>query len=312
MLGLEIQKIIDYYSLGQLLRFHPLNSQGFSHVVWQLYTVSGKFLLKQFNSSINKKILTHTNHLACQFKANNMPVVSAVGISDKPVLEMNKNLWMLFPWCEGKVFSLTHVNILHANIIAKLITKLHQCSITNPNDKIEIIKVDEELLIKLGKEYIEKTKLIKWLKQFYNYADLIQNDIVTSHRDLIQTNIIWQNDNNPILIDWDNAGLINRSLDVFNTAINWAGINKSYINIPVYLCFMKTYRESANFPLVINKGIVQASYGGWLQWLIFNLKRVNQLIPATEKQIMYAKNEIVTTISAIMYLEKYMDKLLIS
>ncbi len=97
-----------------------------------------------------------------------------------------------------------------------------------------------------------------------------------SHGDLLPQNVIWGTESHPILIDWNNAGWINQDIDLFNTAINWAGIESGIFNRLLYDYFIEIYLRESPRKIQINQDLIAASLGSWLNWLVFNERLGNK------------------------------------
>lgn len=156
--------------------------------------------------------------------------------------EGGNKLWVASVWHEGKVLALDEITLCHVEIIAKKLADMHK-------RKIEVTPVFPVLSIAPSLKV---------------YADVLQQNLVISHGDLLPQNVVW--DPAPIIIDWDNAGLINQDIELFNTAINWAGIESDFFKVDHYNYFIKKYYEAYPRTIHIDEVLIKASLSSWLAW----------------------------------------------
>ncbi len=107
---------------------------------------------------------------------------------------------------------------------------------------------------------------------YQNAMPTLKTHIIVSHGDLDQKNILWDIDNNPILIDWESACKINPTYDIINTAFYWSGITSDF-DKDLFFKMIVAYQKAGG---VINKEhVVAACYGSfsWIGWLVYNIER---------------------------------------
>jgi len=156
--------------------------------------------------------------------------------------EWKNRLWVASPWHEGKVLALDEITLSHVEIIAKKLADMHK-------RKIEVTPAFHVLSI---------------APSLKAYAEVLLQNLVISHGDLLPQNVVWNLA--PIIIDWDNAGLINQELELFNTAINWAGIESDFFKIDYYKYFIQKYYEAYPRTICIDEVLIKASLSSWLAW----------------------------------------------
>src|SRR5690606_10062787 len=90
-----------------------------------------------------------------------------------------------------------------------------------------------------------------------------------SHRDLYPSNVIWQDEIHPTIIDWELSGYIHPIIELIGVAQNWGGVNSGNIQRPIYDAVLRGYGHSIHCPESTSawKPYIIASLGSWLQWI---------------------------------------------
>jgi thiamine kinase-like enzyme len=65
-------------------------------------------------------------------------------------------------------------------------------------------------------------------QKYHSAIDVLKENTVVSHGDLDQKNVLWDSENNPILIDWESARKLNPTYEIVNVALDWSGINSNF------------------------------------------------------------------------------------
>ena len=102
---------------------------------------------------------------------------------------------------------------------------------------------------------------------------LLKKQIVVSHGDLDQKNVLWDKNDKPILIDWECARKLNPTHEIVNAGLDWSGITSSF-NKDIFIKMMRTYRTSGGH---LDKNILEAAFnavlGNWINWMVYNIER---------------------------------------
>ena len=178
------------------------------------------------------------------------------------------------------------VSEFHALKIAEIIAKMHLINLDVT--EIEAPKFDihsNDSLIKLFKKaedydcpfvprLLENQNSITEINTAYqNTLPLLKKLVVVSHGDLDQKNVLWDKDNNPILIDWECARKLNPTYEIVNASLDWSGITSSF-NKDIFIKMMQTYSAAGEN---LDKNILQAAFnvvlGNWINWMVYNIER---------------------------------------
>lgn len=190
-----------------------------------------------------------------------------------------------------------HTKMNSANISKGIKNTLHNSELINSTDVVN--------------QLLDCYPLIKDIQENYQkYAKTLKNNLVISHRDCDPKNVLWDNDNNYYIIDWESAGLINKTKDLLATAIYWSFDDRYLINLDRLLTFLNVYQE--NQGLINHEEITAGLYGllnDWVSWLDFNASRLlNNSVESEEFRL--GKAEAIKTLTALPVLLAQLPKIL--
>jgi aminoglycoside phosphotransferase (APT) family kinase protein len=104
-------------------------------------------------------------------------------------------------------------------------------------------------------------------------AAALEAHLVISHGDLDQKNVLWDDSDNPWLIDWECARWMNPTHEALMQALNWSGVVGEF-SPAVFKAFIAAYRQAGGH---IDNQHLGAAYqcvlGDWLNWLMYNVGR---------------------------------------
>ena len=109
---------------------------------------------------------------------------------------------------------------------------------------------------------------------------------VTGHLDFDQKNVLWRDDN-PTILDWENAKPIHPALEAMGAALSWAGQSAGAPSEASFAAFMASYRDANAVDVAALERTVDGVLGKWIIWLEFNLQRLldAQISQTPEHQI---------------------------
>ena len=158
-----------------------------------------------------------------------------------------------------------------------------------------LVKEIKNRFSNLDKESIESLKKIKDKK-------------VISHRDLDLPNVLWNSENIPVIIDWETSGWVNPTLEVIDTAWNWAG-GKDFFDKNKYSIFVNTYeKEGGN--LDDYEIAFKADYKAKLRWFEYNLKRITIFDFLDEEEKKLGEKEVLRSADEIIKFDDYKNDML--
>ena len=114
----------------------------------------------------------------------------------------------------------------------------------------------------------------------------LRNGWVTGHLDFDQKNVLWR-DEQPTILDWENAKPIHPALEALGAALSWAGQSAGAPSYPSFAAFLSGYRGAHALDVAALETAVDGVLGKWIIWLEFNLQRLlePQIAETPEYQI---------------------------
>jgi len=110
--------------------------------------------------------------------------------------------------------------------------------------------------------------------QYHEAIPKLKQNCVISHGDLDQKNVLWNKQDQPFLIDWESARLLNPTYEILNACLDWSGITTEYFNSEFFKLMMNKYITEGG---KIDEGSLRPALfgimGNWINWLVYNIKR---------------------------------------
>lgn len=311
-----IKYISNYLKLGKLLNMPEILPGGLTNKNYMIKTQKGAYVIKILNKSNLDKLKLiefseNISSLACESGIHSFP---ALKYNNKYVQCYNGEYFLIYEYFNGRVILSKEIDEHKCRILASELAKIHKLD----SNKIEIIESEtdniynkridfsfyKEKLNAMEKEWTKDfidnyLKIMKIYDKVYNCYQMLSNQKSLTHKDLNRKNILW-NENEFVIIDWENARYSNPSLDFFNTA--WFLTDDVEEN--KYMAFAEEYFKNYRFDDYIDIAVYAALIDEIL-WLEFSLKRALGNISSNIEEIEIGKTQIKPTIKEIInYYEK--------
>ncbi len=285
--GLDFKKIANDYALGSLIEQPEPIKGGLLHQVWLLKTTTGKYVVKQLNlcyGAQNPNLLSESQaqEVAAEMLAHGIPTVSAL----QPI---NQN-FLVVPFVEGKIIPATlttpemahKIGVILGNIRA---VNLKQGATVSP--KWEGLAKEHWQLKFKHSDHL--SKLVKWSEQAKTANEQLQKELIFSHRDLDDKNILWRNAA-PTILDWEYSGLIDATLDLLIVALNFSGVQYGELNFANFRAVFNGYCEINKTLPKITPQHIYLYFGYCLDWIL-------------NAPVQYYQEEMLKTINAVVLVE---------
>jgi Ser/Thr protein kinase RdoA (MazF antagonist) len=282
-----IHQIINYFSLGEILGEPQVLTLGRLHHAWRLHTRKGYFLVKKINFDYWKFAYAEQNYfvgerIAKKLAENHIPVRYAIFKNSSSCIEIENNSYMVYPWIVGEPISIAKINKKQLKSIARTLAHIHQsridmviakpryfnCSEKDWQEKINAsVAINTEL-----KDLLNIEELSKLTKKSYTACRELENNLVISHRDLDWSNVIWQNDQ-PVIIDWELAGLINPWREAIALALSWSLVHANQFKANNFKILLEEYCNiMQSQPTAEEQQLAFAAvFNDWLGWMYYHL-----------------------------------------
>lgn len=288
---IDLVKLCEEIGLGQL-QIDPQPIQGgLLHKMFKVKTEKGEFAVKALNPQIMLRENVKKNYIFSedivnivhQNKINSIPALSFGG---EVIYNLDGQFYMIFPWFNGKPLEINNIDVGKCEIIGKLLAKIHRLDFSSIFKNIEnnshVCLIDWENYLKLSKK-----QNVEWLRLFNKNIVMIMDmerkakdsykklflNVLISHRDLDQKNVLWNEDGIPMIIDWEAAGYINPTLELLDVALYWSGVESENIDKNAFKTIIKSYLDEGGIIKDDLSDVFNASLLGKIQWLEYSIRR---------------------------------------
>lgn len=300
----HLLKLLEHFNLGQLVH-EPLRVHGgLLHIMWRIDTSKGSYAVKQLSKNINlkdEKIIRNyelTERIANQFANKGIPAVYAISKDEKYLFIVDNTCYLLYPWVDARVLDKDAINQKRALEIARILAMIHHISLNlaeldepefdihSKQSLIELIDEAKRNKVIFSAELLKNRDVLLDINENYiNDIAILRDNIVISHGDLDQKNVMWTVENKPLLIDWESARKLNSTYEIINAALDWSGITTKF-DKDLFRSMIKDYRDAGG---IIDKRCVEAAFwgvmGNWINWMVYNIKRVIEPQNFEEKKL---------------------------
>ena len=318
-----VEKLIITCELGKCVKEIQRVSGGLLNRMYKVNTEKGVFAIKLLNTEVMNRKEAKTNHIFAEkianiAKDNKVKCLPAKIINSNVLQQIDKYYFLIFDWFDGKTITDKEIKINECKKVAKELAKIHKIDYSKYKDECKAYydtnivnwmyyfdKIDNKEIKELLIKNIELFNKLD--KKAIESLDLISKNMVISHRDIDLPNVLWNQDNELVLIDWESAGLVNPVMEVIDTAWNWSGGQK-YFDIEKFNIFIETYKKH-NGKLIDFEKALNADYKAKFGWLEYNLKRICEIECIDEEEKKLGESEVIRTIDEINKFYQYYDEI---
>ncbi len=264
--------------------------------MWRVDTKQGSYAIKELSPDINLQdpdiIFNYdlTEQIATNFAQHSILAIAAMVHAGKYLTLLDGKGFLVYPWVEGKALAANEITVKHVTKMARILAKMHGMPLAVPEliaPKFPI-HVDDELTSLIHQAVNQNAPFAKLLqeniallldcnKSYRQAIKSLTSTFVVSHGDLDPKNVLWDVHDEPILIDWESARLLNPTYEIVNAAFDWGGITTEF-NQMLFKKMLNAYKEAGG---VIDGALLTAAcygvVGNWLHWLVYNIKRSGSL-----------------------------------
>ena len=318
-----LHKLINKLNLGTIEQEIKRVSGGLLNRMYKIITSKGTYAIKHLNPEVMKRPNAINNHIfaekiANRARENNVKCISANIYNGYALQEMENNYFLIFDWFEGKAITDEEITMNKVKKVAKQLAILHQIDFSNIENSSNLGKNVIETEWNYYLQKIDDTEIKELLASNIDYlkeldkksttASLkISNNKVISHRDLDLPNILWDNNENPVLIDWESSGLVNPCEELLETAWDWSG-GQEHFDKEKFDCFITTYKNNGGNLNDLNDAIL-ANFKNKSGWLEYNMKRVCKIECLDEEEQQLGQKEVIRVINEIIKFYEIMENI---
>jgi thiamine kinase-like enzyme len=323
----QLKILLTHFNLGSAKKLAQRIYGGLLHKMWRIETEQGVYAIKQLSEDIdlsNDSIVANyelTEIIASQFSQNGINAIPALNKSGKHLLICKNTAYLVYPWVNAKALDGDAINSVCACKIAAVVSAMHKLDLNTSKISESTFELHSDNKIMLlaetssNKSCEFSSKLNENLgnllganQKYHSAIDVLKENTVVSHGDLDQKNVLWDSENNPILIDWESARKLNPTYEIVNVALDWSGINSNF-NIEIFRKMIELYKHAGTG---IDDEVFEAAFygvlGNQINWLVYNINRAcNNKDP--EQQVIGAE-QVSQVLPAILRLQQLIPELL--
>lgn len=304
-----LEKSCQVFELGKIVSPPEQACGGRLHQVWRITTTIGRFAVKILNERIMQKenicsAYEQSERTARSFANLGVPAVPALLKEGKCVHFVGNRAAMIYVWIEGKANPIGNVDELCARTMGEVLGTIHACNLDASEfrpknssvapDQLQELISEAKLHQQAFSEILDANNenINDWSRKANDAVAILQDNLVLSHGDLDQHNVIWSNDLEPVIIDWESAGLQNPTVELLNLCLDWSGFPDRVPDKSSFLACFNGYNETNTGKTVLDQ--FDTAFDGelayFLNWLAFSLTRLIE-VDGEEKEIAVSESK---------------------
>ena len=317
---MNIEKFCSKYDLGNVINISKL-SGGLMHKMFKVETDKGIYCVKVLNPEVMSRETAYNNFIVSEkvsnlAKNNSIPVSSALDIEGNYLTKYGDMYYMVFDYVDGRVLKDDEITVEHCKEIGNVLAHIHSLNYSEIGLKPNIVEYkrlyDWESYVKNPNfnkmsykelylaNYKKYNSLLKRANERFNNSNKNQT---ICHSDMDPKNVMWQN-NEPIIIDWECAGVANPERELVEDALCWSGFLSDNFNEEKFIAVFKEYSKYRSIENKDWYDVICGNLVGRFGWLKYNLERSLGIVSNDEEEMKLAENEVIKTIDEInRYLE---------
>jgi len=258
---------------------------GFTHRMYSLTTVRGRFAVKLLNPHIMARPDAMDNFrraesLEALLEKTAVPILPALRFGGEKMQALGGQYFYIYDWFDGRALSGSEILPSHCSIIGAGLAQIHRIDRREEPCAPEPIGFDWDFLTgRLLDAQPELGALVKGRRDMLHECQRRANEAfgrlpaVTAicHSDMDSKNVLWRGDECRI-IDLECLGRSNPHLELYETALYWSGIEECSIDPQRFEAFIRSYAEAGG-ELPPDWAAVHDANAGRLGWLEYNIRR---------------------------------------
>lgn len=317
---MNIEKFCEKYNFGKVINISKI-SGGLMHKMFKVETDKGVYCIKVLNSEVMERSEAYGNFVVSELvsnlaKKNGIPVSSALDIDGNYLTKLDDMYYMAFDYVNGKTLKDDEITIEHCKKIGNVLAHIHLLDYKEIGLQPNIVKykrlydwesyINNPNFSKMSyknlfmKNYRKYNSILKRANERFNATNINQT---ICHSDMDPKNVMWNNDN-PIIIDWECAGVANPERELLEDALCWSGFLSNNFSEEKFTAIFKEYFKYRNIENIEWYDVICGNLVGRFDWIKYNLERSLGIISNDEEEMKLAENEVVKTIDEI---NRYLD-----
>ncbi len=258
--------------------------------MWRVETERGTYAVKELcpaadlsdEDTINDYNVSEA--IAETFAGIGIAAVVALKVADDYLTIVGDRGYLVYPWCDYTALEQHQVDERHGLEVARLLARMHCADIHVAGIKgteLEAFPVErvDELVHSAGERRALNARSLSShrrrfgeIVQLHNEAIVeLNKELVIGHGDLDQKNILWDDRDRPVIIDWESAGRFSPTYEIILAALDWSGA-ASELKPGLFRRMLEAYQDAGG-KLEIDAMEASVDYivGEWVIWLLYGV-----------------------------------------
>jgi thiamine kinase-like enzyme len=294
--------------------------------MWQLNTDRGCFAIKQLaddldmNDAAAVERINATETTARAFFDRGVPALYSLASAGQHLQLFDGAGYLVYPWTDARACTKNGIEKRHSLTVAALLARIHRCDLRMPQLRdLPSIPLTPERVIDLVKQArqrnVRESRLLEErLDDLLEAVELqapalavLRQDQVVSHGDLDHKNVLWDENGEPLIFDWESARRLNPTYELLLEALDWGGITAHFETAP-FVTFIEAYLDAGG-KIVADQvpAVADAIQATWVEWLLYNVGRAIGLHDAHQRAV--GLQQVDLSVSTLLRMEKYAPRL---
>lgn len=258
---------------------------GLMHKMYRLSTDRGDLALKVLNGEIMKRPAAPGNfaqaeRLEAILEERRLPIVPAMTLNGRKMQEMDGAFFYLYDYYPGKQLRHEEITEYHCAEIGKALAAIHAVDWKTGAGEARFLDIDWEGYLEKSRTahpelhalLSERLQLILQSQEDGNRAGkLLPRVSAICHNDMDCKNVLW-NGRDFRIIDLECLSYQQPMMEVYETALCWAGYEEGRMDFGLFQAFLRGYAENGG-ALPTDWETLYACNNGRLEWLEYSVKR---------------------------------------
>jgi thiamine kinase-like enzyme len=260
------------------------------HTVWHIQTEKDQYAIKELNTHIldshKYSSLEKAEDIAKTFAKKDIPTTYAYKSNGTYIQTAAEKQFLVYPWIEGSILPENMITTNHIKQITSLLSNIHNCNLSFEWLKKPIWHTyQNEHYEKLLQRTLEKKlpysdqfrkimpELCTWNKQSQEAIPRLNTSLLASHSDIDSKNVLWKDNDTPIIIDWELAQLVNPFQELVQLILDWSDVLSCTINYDHFDSITNEYFKHHPLFTINPRDAFHGVIVVWLNWTQFNICR---------------------------------------
>ena len=276
-----LQDVCNFFEIGTLKASTKMHGARSHHAVkvetsQGLYVV--KMLLNKPGKSLNLDLFRNTEAIAYVSLKANLPAIPALIRHNDVIFSKDDQDFMVYPYVDAQMIKRSAMSVPQCGAVASFLARLHNLNLKIPAAPVWKFSYHPQEWQSVITTLPKVAEMVKTIQDCFEANTRLQQnivaDVVVSHRDLDQNNILWRNETDYVVIDWELAGFIDAATELMYVTIAFSMETASTFNFEKFTVIVTAYLGHRAIKTTDAEPLIYCVLANWLSWAQGQLHRV--------------------------------------